>query len=294
MTKPFASLILTLLTLLSAAMQPGCSTSPATGRMQFLPPGYEEQEVSIGAQAAPEFIQSYGGEVPSPEVRQYVSNLGQRLAAESERADLPWEFHVLNSPILNAFAIPGGQVFITRGLLEKMNNEAQLAGVLGHEIGHVTDRHIGEQMGQQLGVQVLGAGLGIAGQVSETEWLQYLGAGTQVGGGLYLLSFGRKQESTADELGMRYMTNLGYNPLAMIQVMDILHSGAGEGGGPPEWLSTHPAPETRIRRIEEEIAEEYPGSLETGRYRFGETEFEREILAPLRRLPPAPQPKTQG
>lgn len=294
MRHTFATIALTLFTLLSAATQPGCSASPATGRMQFIPPGFDEQEVSIGAQAAPDFIQAYGGEVPSPEVRQHVSALGQRLAAESERSDLPWEFHVLNSPVINAFAIPGGQVFITRGLLEKMNNEAQLAGVLGHEIGHVTDRHIGQQMGQQLGVQVLGAGLGIAGQVTEKEWLQYLGAGTQVGGGLYLLKFGRDQESTADELGLRYMTELGYNPLAMIQVMDILNGASGEGGGSPEWLSTHPAPETRIRRIEKEIKDDYPGSLETGTYRFGEKEFEREVLAPLKRLPPAPRPKAQG
>lgn len=273
-----------LLMVLMALVLPGCSTNPATGRSQFNMMS-EQQEISIGQQSAPEFLQSYGGPIPSPEIRAYVSDLGMRLASQSERAELPWEFHVVDSPVINAFALPGGKVFMSRGLLSKMTNEAQLAGVLGHEIAHVTAQHIGQQMSRAAGVQVLGAVLGTIGDQSDTQWMQVLGVGSTVGGSLYLLKFGRDQETEADILGLRYMTRLGYNPAAQLQVMDILKAASGGGGG-VEFLATHPAPQTRIDRIEAHIRKEYPDFEDVAQYAFHADRFQREVLSRLATLPP--------
>ena len=216
----------------------GCSTNPATGKKQ-LNALSESEERSLGAEAAPKFVEQYGGDIPSAEIQQYVSNLGHQLAAVSERPDLDWEFHAVNSSVINAFALPGGKVFITRGLMVKLGNEAQLAGVLGHEIGHVTAQHIGQQMTRAAIITGIGVGIGVAGEKTDKDWMKVLGVGTSVGGGVYMLSFGRDQETQADELGLRYMTRLGYNPIGQIQVMKVLKRAAGGGGG-LEILSTHP------------------------------------------------------
>jgi len=263
----------------------GCSTNPATGQSQ-LNMMSTSQEIAIGNEAAPNFLRDYGGPIPSPEINSYVSDLGQRLAAESERPDLPWEFHAVDSSVINAFALPGGKVFITRGLLVKMNNEAQLAGVLGHEIGHVTAQHIGQRMTQATILQGVIVGLGVAGQVSDEQWLEILGVGAQVGGSVYLLQYGRSHEHQSDELGLRYMTRLGYNPVGQIQVMEILSDASG-GARPPEFLSTHPYPESRIERLESIIQEKYPDYDNPAKYQFAQDRFQREVLDRLKDLPPA-------
>ena len=235
----------------------GCSTNPATGKGQlnFLS---TSREISLGNQSAPQFTQQYGGDIPSESLRAYVVDLGKRLAAQSERAELPWEFHVVDSSVLNAFALPGGKVFITRGMLAKLNSEAQLAGVLSHEIGHVTAQHIGQQLSQSMLLQGLAIGVGVASARSDNEWLKAMGIGASVGGSVYLLKFGRDQESQADELGVRYMTRLGYNPVGQIQVMEVLQKESTGKPRQPEFLSTHPLAKTRIRRLEKHINEHYP------------------------------------
>lgn len=280
--KRYASMLLVFYTVL--ALLVACSVNPATGQRQFNMMS-EEQEVSIGGDAAPQFLETYGGEIPSPEIRNYVSQIGQRLAAESERPDLPWEFHVVDSAVINAFALPGGKVFMSRGLLAKMKNEAQLAGVLGHEIGHVTAQHIGQQMSRQMAISLGLVAAGVAAQVSDQDWVNVLGAGAGAGGGLYMLSFGRNQESEADELGLRYMTKLGYNPVAQVQVMEILKAASGGRGGGPEWLMTHPLPETRIERLEDIIREKYPDYNYQRKYQFYAGRFQNRVLAELRQLP---------
>jgi predicted Zn-dependent protease len=271
----------------------GCATNPATGESQI---AYlsEPEEIRIGEEAEPQFIEQNGGQVPSPELLAYVSNLGERLAEVSERPDLPWEFNVLNTQTINAFALPGGKVFITRGLLSKMTNEAQLAGVLGHEIGHVTAKHINDRMVAQLGVQLAAIGLGVAGEVTDEDWLKMLGVGTSVGGGVFLLKFSRDDELQADELGVRYMTKLDYDPRGQVQVMQILKEAAGGGGGTPEFLRTHPLAETRIDRLQEHIADQYPAAMDPGsdRFQLNESSFERNVVAVLQDLPPAPAVQT--
>lgn len=269
----------------TALLASACSTNPATGKTQFNVLS-SDQEIAIGSQAAPGFIKEYGGDIPSPPINQYVHDLGHRLAAISERPNLPWEFHVVDSAVLNAFALPGGKVFISRGLLVKLDNEAQLAGVLGHEIGHVTAQHIGQQMSRAMVLQGVAVGLGVAGEVADTEWLRVLGLGTNVGGTVYLLKFGRDQESQADELGVRYMSKLGYNPVGQLQVMEVLQKETVSHGGTLEILSTHPLPKTRIDRLNKLIKENYPNYDDPTAYRFRHDEFKVAVLDKLAQLPP--------
>jgi len=277
---------------LFASVAVGCVTNPATGKKNLNFYGDQKEEIALGVQAQPSFIKEYGGEVPSPEIRSYVSNLGQQLAAKSERPDLPWEFHVLDSAVINAFALPGGKVFMSRGLMEKMTNEAQLAGVLGHEIGHVTAMHIGQRMTQATSVQILATGIGVAGGATNNEYLKVLGVGAQAGGTVYLLKFSRDQESQSDELGVRYMSKLGYNPVGQVQVMEILKAAAGGGSGGMEILQTHPLAQTRIDRLNALIKKEYPDyNANPPKYFFKADEFKQNILIPLSKLPP---PKHTG
>ena len=261
----------------------GCQTNPATGKSQ-LNMMSESQEISMGTQAQPEFIKEYGGPIPSQAIQEYVKGIGQKLAAESERPHLPWEFHALNSEAINAFALPGGKVFVTRGLLVKLENEAMLAGVLGHEVGHVTNQHIGQKMTQAMIIQGVAIGLGVAGEASDEDWLRTLGIGAQAGGTVYLLSFGRGQELESDDHGMKYMTRLGYNPVGLMQVMEMFQREMGSAR-PPEFLSTHPYPDTRIDQINKLIRERYPNYDKPGVYRFDQAEYQRIVLDELKRLP---------
>ena len=277
------TLTLALLALVAATLW-ACSTNPAPGRSQL---NYlsTSEEVKLGSQAEPQFIAEYGGQVPSPQVLAYVRSLGHALSQVSERKDLPWEFNVLDSSVVNAFALPGGKVFITRGLMSKLDNEAELAGVLGHECGHVTAQHIGQQMTRALGIQILGVGLGAAGDATNNDYLRALGVGTNVGGTVYLLKFGRDQEDQADELGMRYMSRLGYNPQGQLQVMQMLKREVG-GGGTPEFLSTHPLPDSRIKHIQGLLKSQYPDYQNAAKYRLAADEYKKQALAPLSKLPP--------
>ncbi len=263
----------------------GCTTNKATGRSQLIFMSVEE-EIQLGSEAQPVFLQENGGEIPSPQIMAYIRDIGARLAASSERPDLPWEFHVLDSQQINAFALPGGKVFFSRGLLEKMNNEAQVAAVMGHEVGHVTAMHIGERISNAMLTQGIITGIGVAGEATDNQWLTVLGAGGQVGGALYLLKFGRDQESEADRLGIRYMAQNGYNPVGMMEVMEILKAASGGGSGQWAILSTHPDPGKRLVDAEKLILKEYPDFADTSKYRMGHDRFQQIVVANLKRLPP--------
>lgn len=278
MTPLFA---LTLLALMS--FLPACTTNPATGKSSYTGTIGREDEIAMGNEASPKFLQEYGGDIPSASINAYINNLGQRLAAVSERPDLPWEFHAVDSDVINAFALPGGKVFFTRGLLSRLTNEAQMAGVLGHEIGHVTALHVNQQIARAQAVQVALQGVGMATETLNNQWLSILGVGGELGGGVYLLKFGRDHETEADELGVRYMTKLGYDPMGQVQVMEILKSASG-GGGTPEFLSTHPLPSTRIKELKQLIEDKYPNHSQLN---AGEASFKANILVPLSKLPPA-------
>ncbi|MBZ0173632.1 MAG: M48 family metallopeptidase [Phycisphaerales bacterium] len=268
----------------------GCTTNAATGESR-LAIGYmsTSQQIALGEDAMPALTKEYGGETPSVSLQGYVTEVGAKMArkTEAENPSLPWEFTLLDSPVINAFALPGGKVFMSRGLAEKMTNEAQLAGVLGHEIGHVTAEHIAERVQTQTGTAVLVQVLSTAAGMGDSAALQQL---TDVvvgyGGQGYLLKFGRDQELEADRLGMRYMALAGYDPVGQRQVMEIL-SKASEGPRPPEFLSTHPHPDSRIEQIETLLRTDY--ARVTGRRTHGlyEQRFERRFLNPVSKLPAA-------
>ena len=283
--RPCLAVLIALLTL---GPLTGCVTNPATGKKVFntMSP---EKEIEIGTAAQGEFLGTNGGNIPDPQLLGYVQNLGNELAAVSERPELPWEFHVLDSAQINAFALPGGKVFMSRGLMERMTNEAQLAGVLGHEIGHVTSMHVGRRISQGQAIGVLGIGLSVAGGVGDNDWLRGAGLGVMVGGtAVYLPKFSRGNESEADALGVRYMTRLGYNPYGQVEVMQILKDASeGRSGNLlTNMLSTHPLPEQRIEDLQLLIQEQYPEAESIGVYDYKQDEFERNVLARLRKLPP--------
>jgi predicted Zn-dependent protease len=222
-----------------------CAVNPATGERQ-LSLVSESQEIQIGRDADEQIVASMGL-YPDEAVQRYVSDLGQRLAADSERPDLPWTFRVVDDPTVNAFALPGGFIYVTRGILGHLGSEAELAGVLGHEIGHVTARHSVNQMSR---AQLAQIGLGVGMIFSETvrEYGDVAGAGMQ----LMFLKFGRDDESEADRLGVRYMMRERYDPRELANVMQMLartsemQSGSGRV---PEWLATHPDPGNRSEAI---------------------------------------------
>ena len=274
-----------MLGVVAMAWQAGCQVNAATGRSQFLPIT-TQQEIALGTEAMGQLTEEYGGEVSDRALQQYVTEIGLAMAAKTEgdNPDLPWEFTLLDSDVINAFALPGGKVFMSRGLAERMTNEAQLAGVLGHEIGHVTARHVGERIGQSMGMEMLIRVAGAVANGSESAVGQYIPAVLGYGGQGYLLKFGRDQELESDALGMRYMTRAGYDPVGQRQVMEIL-AEASSGARQPEFLSTHPHPESRIGQIDQLLATEYRDL--TGVRTF-EGRFKRKFLNRISQLPPAP------
>jgi predicted Zn-dependent protease len=233
-----------------SALGSACATNPVSGNRELVLMS-EAQEIEMGREADKDVIASIGL-YPNADLQLYVQALGSRLAAASERPHLPWTFRVVDDPAVNAFAIPGGFVYVTRGILAHMNSEAELVAVLGHEIGHVTARHSVSQMSRQQLAQV---GL-LAGMILSPRVARFGGA-AQAGLGLMFLKFGRADESQADRLGMRYMLVGGYDPREMTDLFRML-SGvtqqAQTGGRLPQWLASHPDPENREAWAETAIA----------------------------------------
>lgn len=226
-----------------------CVRNPATGGRQFSLVS-ESQEISMGQEAAKQVKETMPA-YPDDQLQAYVSGVGMRIAKASERPNLPWSFTVLDDSTVNAFALPGGPIFITRGILSYMTSEAELASVLGHEIGHVTARHSAEQVTKQEIAQV---GLGVASVLSPTAAAvgQAAGAGLQ----LLFLKYSRDDERQADQLGFRYMHKQGYDPRQMAEMFKTLdrYSAQAGGGGTPSWLQTHPDPGDRVKVAEQRIA----------------------------------------
>jgi len=232
-----------------AAMLAGCATNPATGNREISLVS-ESQEISMGEQTVAAARASIGI-YPDSGLQRYVHAVGTRLAAVTERASLPWDFEVVDDPEVNAFAAPGGKVFVTRGILPFLGSEAELAGVLGHESGHVTARHTARQITRQ---QLFGIGL-IAGSILSSQVARNAGA-IQQGLGVLFLSYSRGDESQADELGFRYVRRLNYDPHEMSKTFATLERvGNLSGGGKlPTWASTHPDPGDRFNKAEQRAA----------------------------------------
>ncbi|MBN2491097.1 MAG: M48 family metalloprotease, partial [Planctomycetes bacterium] len=245
-----------LLVLAALAALAGCVLNPVTGE-QELSLVSAAGELELGDSIHPAVIYEYDGEYPDPELKRYLGTIVQRLHRVSHRADMPVDFKVLNSSIFNAFAIPG-HVYVTRGALAHITNEAEFAAVMGHELAHYTARHSAKQLTQQ---QLTGIGLSIAGLlVPEDDSLvatAILGVGV-LGVKLAELHYSRSQEEQADRVGTYYLYRAGYEPSRMLDLQRLLHkvAGGGESSFLAEYFSTHPSEETRLRRIEEVIHDE--------------------------------------
>ena len=238
---------------LAAVLLAGCATNPVTGKREFTLVS-EGQEVEMGKGAAEEVAQTIGL-YDNPATQRYVAELGKRLAAHSERPELPWSFQVVDDPVVNAFALPGGFIFVTRGLMAHMNSEAQLVSVLGHEIGHVTAKHSVQQISRAQMAQVL-----LIGGMLASDTIAALGDVGLAGLSVLFLKYGRDAERQADDLGFKYSVNEGYEVRSMPGVFATLKR-VGESSGAerlPTWLSTHPSPDERIERIQKMIAEKNP------------------------------------
>ncbi|MEM1166445.1 MAG: M48 family metallopeptidase [Planctomycetota bacterium] len=260
MRTPITSM-LTLATLFAVALSVvACKYNTATGRRQLSFISIQDQ-ISLGEEAGAAALQEGGGPLGDSVVNQHVSRIGMQLVQHVEPAyrDLPWEFTVVDSDQINAFALPGGKIYIHRGLMQRMTNDAQLAGVIAHEIGHVVGEHTNERMSGTILAQI-GASAGIAAitSYSSSAWVaDVVPSFIEQGTGVLLLKYNRDQESESDTLGLRYMTSAGYNPRGMLELMQILQRASAEGARQPEFLSTHPHPETRVATIERLLAGDY-------------------------------------
>lgn len=242
--KPVISLVFAFI---FAGFTAGCSTNPATGENQFAALMSPSQENSVGSEENQNILREYGGVIKDQALSNYVSGIGQRLVKNTERPEVQYKFVVLDSPVVNAFALPGGYVYVTRGVVALANSEAQLAAVIAHEIGHVTARHAAERYSHgvmtSLGASVIGAAVGsnAAAQVAN------------LGSNLYISSYSRKQESQADELGIRYLYKAGYDPDAMAQFLSNLSRSSkleaeqsGNKNAGFSYFSTHPQTDDRV------------------------------------------------
>jgi predicted Zn-dependent protease len=239
-----------------------------TGEPQRVAFNEEADEVQMGLQALPEMAAQFGGEDPEPAARAMVNNVGQRLLQALDDSLEPggrhnpyreaFQFTLLADPnTVNAFALPGGQVFITRALFRELETEGQLAGVLAHEIGHVIERHGNQRMADQQFYQGLAAAGGVAGGSQQSAQM------AQAVANFVQMKYGREDELQSDQWGVRLTTLAGYDPRAMIGVMEVLER-ASQGQSPPEFFSTHPKPENRVKYINDLIAKEFPNGVPEG------------------------------
>ncbi|MFN7116375.1 MAG: M48 family metalloprotease [Saprospiraceae bacterium] len=222
-----------------------CAVNPVTGKKQLILLS-EDQEKAMGLQSDPEVIASFGA-YNDEKLQNFINEKGKQMAAISHRPNLGYQFRVLDSPVVNAFAVPGGFVYFTRGIMAHFNNEAEFAGVLGHEIGHITARHSAQQYSNQMLAQL---GL-IAGMVISPEFAQFGELASQ-GLGLLFLKFSRDHESQSDELGVEYSSKVGYDAHQMADFFNTIDRlSGGNNGGIPDFLSTHPNPANRYKRVHE-------------------------------------------
>ena len=241
------------------------NVNPVTGEMQRVALN-TEQEIAMGLRAAPEMAAQHGGMHPDQRAQQHVDQVGERLLAALDKKlreagrENPYrfEFHLLkDNQTINAFALPGGQVFVTAALYSKFQTEGQLAGVLGHEIGHVLSRHGAQRLAKQKLTQGLVGAAGVAGGGQETARM------AMAIGQMINMKYGRQDELDSDRWGVELTAGAGYDPRAMLGVMEILDEASG-GNAPPEMMSTHPKPANRARYVQELLKLQFPEGVPSG------------------------------
>ncbi len=232
--------------------------NPVTGESQHVSIT-PRQEIALGLQAAPTMIQQHGGHYPDERLQTALDRIGNRIVQRSDAAGTDWEFdfHLLaDEQTVNAFALPGGQVFITMALFRRLGSESEVAGVLGHEIAHVIARHGAQRIAKSGLTQGLIGAVVVATDGNNARVAQMVGQ-------LVNMKYGREDELESDRLGVRFMGQAGYDPRSLIQVMKVLAEASG-GNQQPEFMSTHPYPENRVEAIEAAIRDEFPQGLPPG------------------------------
>ena len=238
------------------------SVNPTTGEKQHVSMS-ADQEIALGEQAAPQEAAQMGGEVsPGDPQAQLVDRVGNRVWHNSQagKSPYPYHYHLLrDTQTVNAFALPGGEIFITKGLLDRLTTEGEVAGVLGHETGHVVERHVAQQMEKSRLGQMIVAGTAVTASDRQHGYETAIVAGLL--DKMAQLRFSRTDESQADQKGLEFMTQAGYDPRAMLHVMQVLEEVSKGQGRPPQILVTHPYPEQRMRDIDAWIREHYAGGV---------------------------------
>ncbi len=251
--------------MVSVALLAGCAVNPVTGKKDFMLLS-EQKEIAMGKESDPLIVKSFGL-YEDDKIASLITLKGKEMAAISHRPHLKYEFKVLDSPVVNAFALPGGYVYFTRGILAHFNNEAEFAGVLGHEIGHITARHSAKQYSGQLLFQ---AGF-IAGLIISPEFAAFSDL-TQQALGMMFLKFSRDNESESDRLGVEYSTKVGYDAHDMANFFNTLDRMQGEDGVVPTFLSTHPNPADRFENVHA-LADEWQAKVNVASLKTNREEY---------------------
>lgn len=238
--------------LLTVLLLSACATNPVTGRREFMIIS-EQEEQALGDRAHPQVIEQFRIYDEKPDLNRMVTEIGQRIAAGSDRPELRWRFTLLDTPMVNAMALPGGYVYVTRGILERMNSEDELAGVIAHEMAHITARHTAQRISQaqlaQLGLMV---GSILAGPAATQTW----GGLAELGAGLLFQRYSRQQETQADLLGTAYMTEAGFNPVGAERMLEALRRlEKGEISPLERYFVDHPDPARRVQDVRSQIAQ---------------------------------------
>ena len=234
--------------LLAGSILLSCARNPVTGKKEFMLMS-ESQELALGKESDPGIVAQYGV-YNNAQLQAFISEKGKQMAAISHRPNLPYEFKILDSPVVNAFAVPGGYVYFTRGIMGHFNNEAEFAGVLGHEIGHIAAKHSAKQYSQQMLTQVLFIG----GMIVSEDFRKFADVAQQ-GIGLLFLKFSRDHETESDKLGVDYSTKIGYDAHQMAGFFKTLKKLGGDDGSIPTFLSTHPDPGDRYTKVNQMATE---------------------------------------
>lgn len=273
-------LILSAMLLCGGFCLAGCAVNPITGQEEliFYP---EEQDIEIGKQYAPMVEKELNGRIEDQVLQNYIDSVGQKVAKISHRPDFDYHFVAVNDKSVNAVALPGGYIFITRGMLSKMENEAQLAGVFGHEIVHVVARDTANMMSKQIGIDLLFA-------VAMTQ-TSSRGAVTMadLARQIVLLKYSRNDERDADTYGMDYMVRAGYNPNGAVETMRMLEQE--DSVRAVEFMSSHPSPENRVSYLQARVRTHYFNSINDTI--IGKEDYKRFVLDRLKNIPEAPEKK---